>query len=272
MPKKPDYLIDNQKLWDDRVSVHAQSDFYDLTSFLRGRNSLTTIELSELGDVKGKSILHLQCHFGQDSLSLARMGARVTGIDFSEEGIKTARELNGKMKLDATFIQSDVYTLPQKLNKTFDIVYTSFGVIGWLPDLNRWAEVIDAFLKPGGIFYMAEFHPFIWLLDDAKNYDWHYPYFNIKPIKEEIKGTYADEKAALTHTHHSWNHPITDVLSPLLNLGLQLDFFHEFDYSPFKIFNDMHESDSKTYHIPRFGNAFPYVYSILLKKPLKGTL
>jgi 2-polyprenyl-3-methyl-5-hydroxy-6-metoxy-1,4-benzoquinol methylase len=111
-----------------------------------------SIELELLGNVKGLSILHLQCHFGQDSLSLARMGAHVTGIDLSDKAIKTAQELNAELHLNAEFICSDIYDLPQHLNKQFDIVFTSYGTIGWLPDLNKWAQIIHHFLKPEGKF------------------------------------------------------------------------------------------------------------------------
>ncbi len=260
------YFNSNQKMWDDRVHVHTRSEMYDLSSFKEGRNSLTSIELDEIGDVTGKKILHLQCHFGQDSLSLARMGAKVTGIDFSEKAINYAQALNLELALNAEFIQSDVYGLIEKLDDKFDIIFTSFGVIGWLPDLNKWAKIIDHFLKPGGIFYMAEFHPFIWTLDHDNNFKIHYPYFNKKVIEEVIEGTYADRNSSLKHKNFSWNHPITDVLTPLLNSGLQLLNFNEFDYSPFDVFPEMIEFDKRKYRIKRFGSDIPYVYSIKLKK------
>ena len=145
-----DYIAINKKLWDEKTEHHFQSDFYDVGSFLKGKDSLNTIELELLGELKGKKILHLQCHFGQDTISLARHGAEATGVDLSDKAIEKARELNDKLGTGARFIQSDVYQLHEVLNEQFDIVFTSYGVIGWLPDMTKWAEVIHRFLKPGG--------------------------------------------------------------------------------------------------------------------------
>lgn len=264
--KHEEFFKENQKMWDDRVQIHTDSEMYDLHSFKAGRNSLTSLELDEIGDVVGKKILHLQCHFGQDSLSLARMGAKVTGIDFSEKAIAFARELNLEMGLDAEFIQSDIYGLKDNLDAEFDFIFTSFGVIGWLPNLNKWADIIDHFLKPGGVFYMAEFHPFIWTLDHENDFKIHYPYFNRNVIEEVAEGTYANQLAKLKHKNYSWNHPITDVLTPLLNKGFRLLNFSEFDYSPFDVFPDMKAIEKRKYRINRFGGDIPYVYSIKLKK------
>src|ERR1700748_3023902 len=135
----------NKEAWNKKTAVHVDADFYDVPAFLNGKNSLHTTELNLLGNVKGKSILHLQCHFGLDTLSLARMGAKVTGIDLSDKAIAKARELNTKLGLDATFICCDIYDLPQNLNEKFDLIFTSYGVLGWLPDLQKWAAVIDHF-------------------------------------------------------------------------------------------------------------------------------
>ena len=160
------YFDSNKELWNKKTAIHKNSDFYDLKGFMNGNNTLKDIELKELGNVKGKNILHLQCHFGLDTLSWARLGADVTGIDFSDEAISTAKQINKEAKLDAEFICSNVYDLKAKLNKKYDIVFTSYGVIGWLPDLNRWADIINYFLNPGGVFYMVEFHPVLWMMDD----------------------------------------------------------------------------------------------------------
>jgi SAM-dependent methyltransferase len=255
-------------MWDDRVLVHTQSNMYDLGSFKSGRNSLTSIELDDIGDISGKKILHLQCHFGQDSLSMARMGAEVTGVDFSEKAIDFAKNMNAELRLNAQFIQSDVYELKDKLNQKFDLVFTSFGVIGWLPDLNKWADIINHFLKPGGKFYLAEFHPFIWTLDHQNDFRFHYPYFNINVIKETAEGTYANENADLIHTNYSWNHPIADVLNPLIKHGFKLIEFKEYDYSPFNVFPDMFEFEEKKFRIKKFGNNIPYVYSLIFEKEI----
>src|SRR5690606_3899602 len=160
------YLDKNRALWNARVAAHVNSDFYDMAGFRAGKSSLKPPELRLLGDLSGKSVLHLQCHFGQDTLSLARMGAEVTGLDFSDEAIRTARALAEELQLPASFVCGDLYDAPALLQRQYDVVFTSYGVIGWLPDLNRWAEVVASCLKPGGRFVFAEFHPVVWMLDD----------------------------------------------------------------------------------------------------------
>ena len=183
-----DYLEHNRAHWDAMVDAHWESDFYDVPGWLKGNDSLGEIELSMLpADMKGQRILHLQCHFGQDTLSLARRGAVVTGVDLSSRAVERAYELAGLAGLDSTFVHSDVYGLPQRHDAAggYDVVFTSWGTIGWLPDLDRWADVVDHFLAAGGVFVLAEFHPMVWMLsDDRKRFD--YSYFNRGPIVEEL--------------------------------------------------------------------------------------
>lgn len=155
------YFKVNKDTWDKKVAIHAKSDFYNVEAFKNGKTSLNKYELEELGSVKGKSLLHLQCHFGQDTLSWSRLGAKCTGIDISKEGIKEAIKLNNQLGLDATFIESNLYDVPKKVSGKFDIVFTSYGVIGWLPDLKTWGKIIADKLKKGGVFYIIEFHPIV---------------------------------------------------------------------------------------------------------------
>ena len=150
MSDTSNYLEINRQSWNSRTDTHLKSDFYDLSGFMEGKSSLNAIELDLLGDVKGKSILHLQCHFGQDTISLARMGAHAVGMDLSDRAIGHAKRLAGETAAGATFICCDVYDLPNHLDRPFDIVFSSYGTIGWLPDLDRWANVVSRFLKPGG--------------------------------------------------------------------------------------------------------------------------
>ena len=160
------WLDINRKLWDNKVPIHVKSDFYALENFLKGETSLTKIELEALGSaVAGKKLLHLQCHFGMDTLSWARLGAQVTGVDFSPKAIRQARKLAKQIGQKARFVESDIYSLKENLAGKFDIVFTSFGTIGWLPDLEKWADVIAHFLKKGGVFYIADFHPWIYIHD-----------------------------------------------------------------------------------------------------------
>lgn len=180
------YLEINKNSWNSKVDTHLKSDFYFVDEFLNGRTSLNSIELELLGDIKDKSILHLQCHFGQDSISLSRMGAKVTGIDLSDKAIEAAKDLVKKTGTDTQFICTDLYNLPNVLDRKFDVVFTSYGTIGWLPDLNKWAKIISHFLKPNGKFIMAEFHPVVWMFDDDFEVV-KYNYFNEAPIYRNIR-------------------------------------------------------------------------------------
>jgi 2-polyprenyl-3-methyl-5-hydroxy-6-metoxy-1,4-benzoquinol methylase len=202
------YLEMNRAGWNAKTPVHVNSAFYDMPGFLAGNTSLKDLELGLLGDVKGKRVLHLQCHFGQDSLSLARMGAHVTGVDFSDVAIEKATSLAAELQLDATFIHSDVYSLKEHLSGSFDIVFTSYGTIGWLPDLKLWADIVQYFLKPGGQFVMVDFHPVVWMFDERFQ-SVTYSYFNTGPIVERSEGTYADRD----------KQPTDDMSSPASKRG-----------------------------------------------------
>jgi 2-polyprenyl-3-methyl-5-hydroxy-6-metoxy-1,4-benzoquinol methylase len=259
------YLETNRKAWNSKVPVHLSSSFYYVEEFKKGKSSLNEIELALLEEVKSKSILHLQCHFGQDSLSLSRMGAMVTGVDFSDIAINTARSLALELNLDAEFIESDVYALPEKLDKQFDIVFTSYGTIGWLPDLNKWAAVIANFLKAGGSFVMADFHPVVWMYDDNFE-ETSYGYFNRASFVETVLGTYADKNSNIEHTTVNWNHSIADILNALIKNGIGIEQFNEFDYSPYNCLNHTVEIEPGKFQIIGKEGKIPMVYSILGKK------
>ncbi|MGA9294845.1 MAG: class I SAM-dependent methyltransferase, partial [Ignavibacteriaceae bacterium] len=237
MKEKPGYKELNKIAWNIKTDIHFNSDFYDNISFIKGRNSLNSIETDLLGNVNGKTILHLQCHFGQDTISLNRMGAISTGVDISDKAVKRARELAAATKSDADFICCDIYDLPGHLNKKFDIVFTSYGTIGWLPDLNKWANIISGFLKPGGKFVFVEFHPVVWMFDDDFKFV-KYRYFNSGPIIESVEGTYADKNSKVMQKYVCWNHSISEVINSLLNNNLVITSFNEFDYSPYDCFNN----------------------------------
>ena len=260
-----DYLEINRNSWNAKVEPHLKSDFYFVEEFLHGRTSLNSIELELLGDVKGKEILHLQCHFGQDSISLSRMGAKVTGIDLSDKAIETAKKLAQKCGTDTEFIVSDVYDLPNVLDQKFDIVYTSYGTIGWLPDLEKWTKVISHFLKPGGKFVFVEFHPVVWMFDDDFTFV-KYNYFNEKPIVETHEGTYADQSANIVQDYVMWNHPLSDVLNNLIKENLKVEYFEEYDWSPYACFRHNEEFEKGKYRIPQFGNKVPHVFSVVAGK------
>ncbi|WP_223607657.1 bifunctional 2-polyprenyl-6-hydroxyphenol methylase/3-demethylubiquinol 3-O-methyltransferase UbiG [Chryseobacterium sp. OSA05B] len=255
------YLEINKNSWNAKVDPHLKSDFYFVDEFLKGRTSLNSIELELLGDIKGKSVLHLQCHFGQDSISLSRMGADVTGIDLSDKAIEAGKDLAQQCGTNTKFICSDVYSLPDILDQKFDIVYTSYGTIGWLPDLDQWAGVISHFLKPDGKFVMAEFHPAVWMFDDDFT-KVAYNYFNEKPIVETFEGTYADRSADIVQEYVMWNHSLGEVLQNLINHKIELEIFQEHDWSPYPCFSHVDEFERGKWRIAHIGNKIPMVYSL----------
>lgn len=263
----PDYLETNKALWNARTPHHVVSAFYNMDAFLQGASTLKGIEMNLLGDVKGKSVLHLQCHFGQDTLSLARMGAKVTGVDLSDVALQTARNLAVQLDLEARFIESDVYQLQQVLPEEFDVVFTSYGVLGWLPDMGRWAQVVAKHLKPGGYLVLAEFHPVIWMFDNDFTHV-QYSYFNTETIIENETGTYTDRDAPLQLESVNWNHNLAEVLQGLLNAGLQIEVFQEFDYSPYNCFRNTVEVAPEKFQIQGMEGKLPMVYALKAKKPL----
>lgn len=259
------YIEVNRALWNEKTKHHIGSAFYDMAAFLAGQTSLKEIELELLGDVRNKSLLHLQCHFGQDTLSLARMGANTMGVDLADGAIAEARELNKKLNLDAGFICSDIYDLPNHLDKQFDIVFTSYGTIGWLPDMSRWASVVSHFLKPGGTFLIVEFHPVVWMFDNDFTYV-QYPYFNKETIIENESGTYADRDAPMQLESISWNHNLAEVMQALIENGLKIDTFREYDYSPYDCFNKTVEVIPGKFNIQGMEGKIPMVYAIKATK------
>lgn len=265
MERENQFFETNKKSWDGKVETHLASAFYNNDAFIAGENSLKEIELAILGDVKGLKILHLQCHFGQDTISLSRMGATVTGVDFSPKAIDSARDLALKTGQNTQFICANVYDLPKVLNTQFDIVYTSYGTIGWLPDLNRWANVVAQFLKPNGKFVFVEFHPVVWMFDDDFS-KVAYNYFNAGPILENETGTYADKNAEIRSEYVMWNHDFGEVLGSLLAENLQLKEFKEYDFSPYNCFNHTVEVGKSRYRIEHLNNYIPMVYSLVMEK------
>lgn len=264
MSEAENYLELNRELWNERTRHHLHSAFYDLPGFLAGKSSLNAIELAALGDVRGKSVLHLQCHFGQDTLSLARMGASACGIDLSDNAIAEAKKLAAQLQLDASFVCCNVYDVPDHVTQQFDIVFSSYGTIGWLPDLDRWAEVIAAKLKPGGMFVFAEFHPVVWMFDEQFE-KVAYPYLNVAPIIEKEKGTYTDREAPIEQTSVSWNHGLGEVITALSRHGLRVDLLEEYDYSPYNCFRRMVKTE-KGWQIEGLEGKLPLVYCLRASK------
>lgn len=265
MKDSENYKAINKEAWNRRTNAHYDSEFYDNASFISGKSSLNEIELSLFDDLKGKSVLHLQCHFGQDTISLTRLGAKATGVDLSDQAIEKARNLAKETKSDAQFICSDIYDLPNNLQGEFDIVFTSYGTIGWLPGLDKWAAVVDHFLKPGGQFLIVDFHPVVWMFDD----DFEkvtYNYFNEEAIVEVVKGSYANRDGDWVEKTVGWNHGLSEILTSLLDKGLRIETVQEFDYSPYDCFLHTEKVADRKYRIQKMGNKLPMVYAISAKK------
>ncbi len=271
----------NRRLWEEWTSVHERSDFYNLESFKAGKTldrpfdagpgvRVRAYEVEEVGDVREKDLLHLQCHFGIDTLSWARLGARVTGIDFSEKAIGLARSLAAELHLEARFVVSSVHELPANLEGDFDIVYTSRGALWWLPDLAGWAEVIAHFLRPGGTFYVTEFHPITHVLDDTKELRIAYPYFPRKePLPFAVKGSYADRSANVeADIEYGWPHSIGEIVTAVATAGLHVEFLHELDWVDHEHGPYLEQQADGRWRLPRdVEGELPLMFSLRATKP-----
>lgn len=260
-----EYFETNRKLWNAKTPIHLASDFYEQELFMNGKSTLKPIEIDLLGEVMGKHILHLQCHFGQDTLSLSRLGAIATGLDISDEAISQAKRLNDELGLDAKFVCCNLYDAEQYIDQQFDVVFTSYGTIGWLPDLDRWAAVVKRFLKPGGEFVFVDLHPFIWMYDEHFEHVIH-PYFNRGPIIETSTGTYAAHNADIEMKEVGWNHPVAEVLTALLDQGLALEHFSEYDHSPHPCFRNMIERAPGEFILERHQDRIPMTYALKMRR------
>ncbi len=271
MKESRQYYDAIQKMWDEFAKVNYQSEVYQTKEFLKGKTSLNSIELDELGKfVKGKSLLHLQCHFGLDTLSWARQGAKVTGVDISGKAINLARQLAKNAKIEATFVESNIYDLPKNLDEKYDIVFTSYGVLCWLNDLKRWAEIIAQFLKLGGIFYIAEFHRFIWVFDwdDPNDFVLKNNYFHDpEPIGYTVSGSFADgNKTTEKLDGYEWSHSLSDVINSIISAGLQIKFFNEFSKAPFQRFPFLKKSVDGYWRYDHSEIQLPLVFTLMAKK------
>jgi len=272
------YLAANRDLWNMWAKVNLASELYDVEGFVAGRGrDLDAISLAGPGDVSGKSLLHLQCHFGMDTIRWARHGAIVTGADFSEEAIAAARALAARMGVAATFVHSDLYELPSRLTGRFDVVFTSHGVLGWLPDLERWARVIAHFLAPGGIFYIVEVHPVVLLFNDrlkAPDLRLLYPYFHgPEPFREENSGSYAARDATFTSVEHVWLHKLSDIVGALLRAGLRIESLEEYPFLAWQFFPWMECGADNWWRLPEHPGiptgqgSLPLMFSLKASRP-----
>ena len=279
MPERPDLeasFAANQRLWDAWTAVHAEGEFYDVAGFREGGVRVRPYEIEALGDVTGKTLLHLQCHFGLDTLSWARLGAIVTGVDFSPASIRVARELAADIGVtDARFVESNVYQLPVRLGDEFDIVYTSRGVLGWLPDIRGWARVVARFVKPGGRFYISEAHPVIEVFESEgvapRELRLQYPYWEHgDPLIFDVHGSYADPSADFGGDlkEHGWDHGLGEIVTALVDAGLRIERLDEFPFLEWPAdFLVQREPGSSQYVLPEGPGELPLMFSLLASKP-----
>jgi SAM-dependent methyltransferase len=269
------WLEGNRDLWNAWTTIHEGSAFYDLEGFKRGGIRLRDYELEEVGSVEGKDLLHVQCHFGIDTLSWARLGARVTGADFSEKGVELARSIAADIGVDARFVVSNVYDLPAHLEGDFDIVYTSSGVLEWLPDIRAWAKVVAHFVRPGGFFYIAEVHPVIQAFETEDvapgELQLRYPYWEHRePLTFEVHGSYADP-AADVHgmTVYGWNRGLGEIVTALADAGLRIDSLREYPFVAWAMDVLVKAPDGR-YRLPGdLDGRLPLFFSIKASKPAR---
>ena len=260
--------IANQAFWDEIAPVHYKS--YDIKKLKQGKSLIDEIQKKEMGDVKDKSLLHLQCHIGTDSLSWALEGAQVTGIDFSGESIKIANELKKRLGLETRFIESNIYDLPDTLKEKFDIVYTSQGVLSWLKDIKEWGKIISHYLKPDGIFYIMEIHPLLYIFDDDKRGELtiKHPYFpGEKPtLWDDDTPDYSDGEYIPKNPTYDWTWSLGEILTSLIEAGLKIEFLHEYDRLFYKGLPDMVKDEEGWWFLPEYKGMLPLTFTLRAKK------
>jgi SAM-dependent methyltransferase len=267
----------NRAAWNTWLARDVNSSHHqDVARFERTGSSLRAIEVEELGaEVAGKSLLHLQCNMGSETLSWARLGATVTGVDLADAAIFRARELAAATGLPARFIQSDLYALPATLDEAFDIVFMSYGILFWLADIPRWASIVARYVKPGGTFYIVDMHPFANLFDHRRpeptglNFQVKYPYadapVSAQPTAQTTNG--AAEQADVADGdapggEYCWNHGLGEVISALLAAGLRIEYLHEFPYQHYQQFPSLVRDDDGWWRWPTPENTMPLLFSL----------
>lgn len=253
----------NRSMWDERVPIHVASDFYDVAAFRAHPDRIRPFEVAEIGDVGGRDLVHLQCHFGLDTLSWATRGAHVVGLDFSASAVDAARTLAADLAPDAEFVEANVYDAVQAVGgRTFDIVYTGIGALNWLPDIERWAQVVAALVRPGGFLYVAEFHPMLWAFG-WKELAVEHDYFDDRPRFDDEPGTYVDFDA-LTQSNacYEWQHTLGAVVSAIVAAGLALDFLHEHDLMLYERWPWLERRGIDDYRFPPGRPRVPLMYSL----------
>ncbi len=262
------WLDANRRNWDDRVAVHVTSKFYGVDSWLVDAPGPDAFEASLLGDVAGRHLVHLQCHFGMDSLEWARAGAIVTGVDFSEAAIAAARDLATRAGLAerAQFVVSDVSHAPETLARDFDVVYVSLGSLCWLPSIEEWAGVVAELLAPGGTLFVHDVHPLAFsLADDGTTFAYSY-FEEAEPVVDDAPSTYTDG-ASLTHvTTYEWNHSLGEIVTALATRGLVITYLAENDWTSFQNFDDLVEGPRGVFRAPEGTPRRPLSFTLVARR------
>lgn len=261
----------NRETWERWAGWHRRSTYYDLEGFAAGRRTLDEVELAGFPDVAGRTLLHLQCQLGTESLSWAERGALVTGVDFSGEAIQAARELSKRTGIPARFLEADVLDLPRELDGRYERVFTSHGVLFWLPDLERWARGVARALAPGGLFYIVEVHPLALMFDNGRTDGrlvFQDPYFHSRHARRQDEvGSYASPERAEASESFIWFHSLADVLGSLLGAGLAIRSFDEYPFMGWRLFPWMYEDGYNCWRLPADGPQIPLSFSLLAEKP-----
>jgi len=265
------YLEANQTNWNERVPIHTASEFYDVDGWLANQRGPRPREIEALGDVSGLDLVHLQCHFGLDTLAFARAGARVTGLDFSHPAILEARQLAERAGLAdrAQFVEANVLEAAAALAPaTFDIVYVSLGALCWLPSVKRWAAQVAALLRPGGRLYLHDGHPLAWALADDDVRIQHTYFEERDPYVDDFDATYADGEARLSNTRtYEWNHSLGEIINALLEPGLRIDRLTEHDWTVWQRYPWLVEIGRHQWAVPEGMPRMPLTFTLLASRP-----
>lgn len=268
MQKVEEYTKSNRALWDEWAEIHVASPFYDVEGFKQGRSTLGHYEIAGVGDVAGKTLLHLQCHFGLDTLSWARLGAQVTGVDFSSKAISIARSLSDELHIPASFVEADVYDLPNVLHEQYDVVFASYGALLWLSDLMSWGDIICQYVKKGGFFFIVDAHPMIWMFDNEAASEWRvkHSYFHVSHPLTFNSPNYAAPSNDKTYLQYYWIHSVSDIINSLTKHKLCIEYFHEHPTITWKAFPFLVKGNDDYFRLPTIMPQIPLTFSLKAKQ------
>lgn len=266
-----EWMPANRRNWDERAAIHVENrtGFYPIDRLKAGEDILHAIEAAEIGDVAGKRLIHLQCHIGLDTLCLARRGAIAAGLDFSPKAIAAARALASELRIPAEFVESDVYAARERLTGTFDIAFVTWGTVCWLPDIGRWAHVVGSLLGAGGVLYLADAHPSALVMEEIEGEIVpHYAWRSGKPLVFEDAKTYTgDARELVERRNYKSIHPLSDIVTGLIEAGLQLEFLHEHERLPWNLFPSMVADGDRLFRLPAAAVPIPLSFSLMARKP-----